>query len=178
MWLPSFFSSSIIGWITSSHVNTYGYHSRMWRGNAGNLESIPCPKLTLIFQNQYWYNKTKLLQTHHTWSISNKNLQSTINHTPQHLQHTKICFPTPNFWYWITSTNIWIYSHTSTRETPLMKTCRRERNLTPEELHKIFVGWRLRNHYNVITVTKQGNISIDGSTPPTLVDFTTITKIH
>ena len=71
----------------------------------------------------------------------------------------------------------YIFPYMHAGETPDEKQCRSDRKFIREELHKIFVCWRLRNQSNVITVTNQGNLAIGGSPPPTIGDFTTTPKI-
>ena len=54
--------------------------------------------------------------------------------------------------------------------------CRSDRKFIPEELHNIFVCWRLWNQSNFISVTNRVNLSVGVSPPPPLGDFTTIPK--
>ena len=62
-------------------------------------------------------------------------------------------------------------------DTPDKKQCSSGKTFIPEELHKIFLCWRLRNQYNVITETKHGNLGIGETPQHKLGELTEIPKM-
>ena len=66
---------------------------------------------------------------------------------------------------------LYIFLYIFPGDTPKATQCRSDRKFSPEELHNIVIFHCLRNYSDIIVASKQGDLKIVGSPPPTISFF-------